>query len=99
MAITPHPSILVHPGPFLRTEVVEPRGLSVTKLAEHLGVSRQSASAVMNGTTGITSEMAIRFEKVFGVQAELLLRMQMNYDLAQARAHADEIRVRLLEAA
>jgi plasmid maintenance system antidote protein VapI len=35
--------------------------------------------------------MAIRFEKAFGVKADTLMRMQTTYDLAQARAHADDI--------
>ena len=40
--------------------------------------------------------MAIRFEKAFGVKADTLLRMQTAYDLAQARAHEGDIKVRKL---
>lgn len=92
-------AITVHPGLWLRSEIVAPRNLTVTKLAEHLNVSRQAASAVLNGHAGLTADMAIRFEKLFGVKADTLLRMQTAYDLAQARGHEHEIKVSRLEAA
>jgi len=76
MAIQLHPSLAVHPGQWLRAEVVEPAGLKVTDLANHLGVSRQSMSKLLNGHQGLSAEMAIRFEKAFGLSAATLLRMQ-----------------------
>jgi addiction module HigA family antidote len=86
-----HPSLAVHVGDWLRTEVVAPAQVSVTALAEHIGVSRQALSTLLNGA--LSADMAIRFEKAFGVKADTLLRMQTAYQLAQARAHEDEIRV------
>lgn len=94
MAIKLHHSIAVHPGEWLRTEIVEPAGLSVTALAERLCVTRQAASNLLNGNSGLSAEMAIRFEKAFGVKADTLMRMQAAYELAEARAREDEIRVR-----
>jgi addiction module HigA family antidote len=93
MAIKLHPSFAVHPGAWLRTEIVEPHGLSVTIAAEKLGVTRQAMSNLLNGKAALSAEMAIRFEKAFGVRAETMLRMQAAYDLVEARAHEDEIKV------
>jgi antitoxin HigA-1 len=93
MAIKIHPSVLVHPGAWLRTEMVEPHGLSVTAVAEKLGVTRQAMSNLLNANAGLSADMAIRFEKAFGIRADTMLRMQTAYDLAQARAHERDIRV------
>ncbi|AJA10870.1 MULTISPECIES: HigA family addiction module antitoxin [Sphingomonadales] len=99
MAIKVHPSIHVHPGPWLKRQMVEPHGINVKELAQHFGVSRQNLSNVLNGHTGLTADMAIRFEKAFGLKADTLMRMQGAYDLAQARGHEDEIKVSALSKA
>jgi addiction module HigA family antidote len=99
MAIELHGSIAVHAGDWLKTEIVEPAGVSVTRLADHFGVSRQAMSGLLNGHAALTAEMAIRFEKAFGVRAETLLRMQARYDLAKAREHEDALDVGRLAAA
>ena len=91
MAVQLHASIAVHPGPWLKRNVIDHFALSVTDLANHLGVSRQSISKLLNGRQGLTAEMAIRFEKAFGLKADTLLRMQSAHELAEARAHEDEI--------
>lgn len=93
MAIKLHDSFAVHPGAWLRMEIVEPAGLSVTALAERLHVTRQAASNLLNGSAGLSAEMAIRFEKAFGIKADTLMRMQSAYALAEARAREDEILV------
>jgi addiction module HigA family antidote len=91
MAIKLHDSFALHPGEWLRTEIVEPAGLSVTALAERLHVTRQAASNLLNGNAGLSAEMAIRFEKTFGIKADTLMRMQSAHELAQARAREHEI--------
>jgi len=93
MTVKLHSSFAVHPGAWLREEVVEPSGLNVTDLADHLDVSRQSMSKLLNGHQGLSAEMAIRFEKAFGVRAETLMRMQGAHELAEARSREDEIEV------
>ena len=93
MAIRLHSSFAVHPGEWLRLEVVEPAGLNVTALAEHLAVSRQSVSKLLNGRQGLSADMAIRFEKAFGLKADTLMRMQAAHELAEARGREDEIEV------
>ena len=93
MAIRLHRSIAVHPGVWLRREIVDPAGLSITDAAAHLQVTRQAMSNFLNGNAGVSAEMAIRFEKAFGLRAETLMRMQAAHELAKARAHEDEIEV------
>ena len=93
MAITLHPSFAVHPGVWLRTEIVEPHGFSVTAAAAKLRVTRQAMSNLLNGNAGLSAEMAIRFEKAFGLKADTLLRMQAAHDLAAARAREVAIEV------
>ncbi len=91
MTMKPHPSFAVHPGLWLRSEIVDPHGLSVTETAARLHVTRQAMSALLNGHAGLSAEMAIRFEKAFGLKADTMLRMQAAYDLAQVRAREREI--------
>jgi antitoxin HigA-1 len=93
MPLTMHPSLAVHPGDWLKTEVVEANSIGVSALAAAFGVSRQAVSALLNGRAALSADMAIRFEKLFGVKADTLCRMQTAYDLAQARIHQDEIKV------
>ena len=99
MAIQLHHSFAVHPGLWLREEIVEPTGLNVTEIADHMDVARQSMSKLLNGRQGLSADMAIRFEKAFGLRAETLMRMQVSHELAEARLHEAEIDVELLVAA
>lgn len=99
MALEMHPSLAVHAGEWLRSEVVEPSGVTQAALASHIGLSRQAVSAILNGRSSLTAATAIRFEKAFGVRADTLMRMQSAYDMAQARAHEGEIHVTPLVAA
>ena len=99
MALTMHPSLAVHPGDWLKSEVVEPHGISISRLAGAFHVSRQALSSLFNGHAALSAEMAIRFEKAFGIKADTLMRMQTSYDLARARARADDIVVDKLLAA
>ncbi len=93
MAIGIAAAFAVHPGDWLRTEIIEPHGLSVTEAARHLGVTRQALSTLLNSRAGLSAEMAIRFEKAFGVKADTLLRMQIAHELAEARTYEETIRV------
>jgi len=83
-----------HPGDFIRTEIIEPTGLSVTAAADALHVSRPALSSLLNGKAGLSGEMALRIEKAFGVRMDTLMRMQSAYDIAQTRKREKEIRVR-----
>jgi antitoxin HigA-1 len=82
-----------HPGELLKEEVFGRAGLSVTRAAEILGVGRPALSAVLKGRAGLSPEMAIRVEKAFGVSMDLLLKMQLQFDIARARRTARSIKV------
>ena len=88
-----------HPGDFVRTEVIEELGLSVTQAARVLGVRRATLSALLNGNASLSAEMALRIEKAFGLDMDLLLRMQAWYDAARMRARESEISVQRYEPA
>ena len=83
-----------HPGDFIRTEIIEPAGLSVTDAANVLQVSRPALSSLLNGKADLSGEMALRIEKAFGVKMDTLVRMQSAYDIAKTRNREKEIRVR-----
>jgi addiction module HigA family antidote len=83
----------VHPGEVVRELCIDPLGLSVTKAAEILGVTRKTLSELVNGHTGISPEMAVRLSKAFGGSVESWMRQQMQYDLAQVMKKADRITV------
>ncbi len=82
-----------HPGRTIKNTCLEPLDLSVTAAAAHLGVARHTLSRLLNGQAGISPEMAIRLEMAGWSNAETWIRLQANYELAQARRHADRINV------
>lgn len=84
----------VHPGVMVKNSCLKAAGLSVTRAAEVLGVSRPALSRVLNGRAAVSAEMAIRLAKAFGSRPEIWLKMQLAYDLAQATRFADSIKVR-----
>src|SRR6516164_9851519 len=83
-----------HPGLSVRHDCIEPLGLTITETAKVLGVTRQTLNNLVNGKSGVSADMAIRLDKAFGGGAETWLRLQMAYDLAQARHHEGEIKVK-----
>jgi len=82
-----------HVGAFIREEILDELGLSVSKGAEVLGVRRATLSDLVNEKAALSPEMALRIEKAFGVKMDLLLKMQAGYDTENMRQHADEITV------
>jgi antitoxin HigA-1 len=83
-----------HPGEFIREEILKELGLSVSKAAEVLGVRRATLSDLLNGKAALSAEMALRIEKAFDVDMEMLLRMQAWYDTHAMRSRSGEIRVK-----
>jgi addiction module HigA family antidote len=83
----------VHPGGFVKTEIIEALGLSVTNAAQALGVTRATLSLFLNERTALSPDMAIRIEKAFGVSMETLMRMQNSFDIAQAHKREGQITV------
>ena len=87
----------VHPGRFLRTEIIEAHHLSVTEAAKILGVSRPTLSSFLNAKAALSGDMALRFEKAFGIDMDTLMRMQNSCDIARARSREKTIRVERYE--
>jgi antitoxin HigA-1 len=81
-----------HPGAFIQAEILARFGLTITKWANLLGVSRPALSNLVKGRTDLSGDMALRIEKAFGIPMETLLRMQLAYDIARTRA-ANRIQV------
>ena len=80
------------PGDFIRTEIIEPAGLTVTAAAAVLRVSRPALSSLLNSKADLSGEMALRIEKAFGVRMDTLMRMQSAYDIAKTRGREREVR-------
>jgi addiction module HigA family antidote len=86
-----------HPGEFIRATYLEPFELSIRSLAESLGVSPSTLARVVNESSGISPEMALRLSKALGRSPESWLAMQHAYDLSEAKRVADLSHVRRLE--
>jgi addiction module HigA family antidote len=83
-----------HPGLALRDDIEE-LGFTIAEAATGLGITRQQLYNITSGKSIITPEMAIRLEKAIGSSAEHWLRLQLAYDLAQARLNSQKIAVKL----
>ena len=88
-----------HPGEILRELCIEPLGLSITEAAEALGVTRKTLSAILNGRSGISPEMAVRLSLAFSTSSESWLNQQAQYDLWEAEKQRNKLNVRKLSAA
>jgi addiction module HigA family antidote len=82
-----------HPGEYIRAEVIPP-GMSVKKAAEMLGIGRPALSNLLNGKAALSPEMALRLEKAFGVERDLLLEKQRTFDDRQNRDREKEVAVK-----
>ncbi len=86
-----------HTGGFIKSEIIEALGLSVTRAASILGITRPALSALVNERASLSPEMALRIEKAFGVSMDTLMRMQNSFDIVQARKRENEIHVARFE--
>ena len=84
-----------HPGGVVLRQCIEPLGLTITKAAAALGVTRTTLSELVHGKRGISPEMAVRLSQVFGGSAESWITQQAHYDLARVRR--DKIKLKRLE--
>jgi antitoxin HigA-1 len=82
-----------HPGAFIKTEVLDEFGLSVTKAAEVLHVRRATLSDLLNEKAALTPEMALRLEKAFNLNMDMLLRMQAWHDATEMRKQEGKIKI------
>ncbi len=82
-----------HPGEILKSLCLEPLGLTVTQAAEGLGVNWKTLSAILNGRSGISPEMAVRLSIAFGTSSESWLNQQVHYDLWHAEQRRKALKV------
>ncbi|SDG65635.1 HigA family addiction module antitoxin [Paraburkholderia phenazinium] len=80
----------VHPGEILRTEFLEPLGMSVNALSKALHVPAPRINDVALGRRSVSADTALRLERYFGVSAEFWLNLQIDYDLRVAREGAGD---------
>ena len=73
-----------HPGLSIQHDCLEPLGLSLSEAARKLNVSQEQLSDILNGYSGISDDMAVRLDKVFGGGVTTWQRMQSAYDRSQA---------------
>jgi addiction module HigA family antidote len=88
-----------HPGEIIRDICIDPLGLTVTGAAKAIGVTRKTLSSLLNGRSGISPEMALRLSKVFGRSPEGWLKLQLQYDLWNAKKKVDLNKLKRIEAA
>ena len=88
-----------HPGEVIKHDCIEALQLTVTGAAGGLGVSRKTLSELINCKSGVSPYMAIRLEKAGWGTADTWLRMQMQFDLWQARKKAGKLKVKRFEEA
>lgn len=80
-----------HPGALVREDVLKESGLSVTEAAAILGVSRPNLSLLVNERIALSPEMALKLEAAFGIEADMLIGIQADHDMAHACARQAEI--------
>ena len=69
----------IHPGAYVKENVI-PNELTIKKASEMMGIGRPALSNFLNCKSNLSSSMAIRLEKAFGVDKEFLLNIQQKYD-------------------
>ncbi len=80
------PSELIHPGEMIKDEI-EYRGISQRKLAVQMGISPTLLNEILNGKRAISTEYALLFEAALGIDAEIWLRLQADYDMQVAKSN------------
>jgi addiction module HigA family antidote len=88
-----------HPGEILRELFIKERGLTITKVAEGIGVARGNLSAVVNERAGISPQLAIKLSEAFGNTAQFWINLQKNYELWQAEQIVDRSLIKHFAAA
>jgi addiction module HigA family antidote len=88
-----------HPGEIILEEVIKPLNITVTEFAKKLGVSRQAISEIINGKRGISPSMALRLSKALDTSPDIWLKLQLTYDLWQAKQSVNLDKVELIRKA
>jgi antitoxin HigA-1 len=84
----------VHPGEILREEYIKDRNLTITEVAQGLGVARGNLSAVVNERAGISPELAVKLSEAFGNSAQFWITLQKNYEIWHAEQKVNRAVIR-----
>ena len=79
-------SELIHPGEMIKDEI-EYLGLSQRKLAAQMGISPTLLNEILNGKRSVSTEYALLFEAALGIDAEIWIRLQADYDMQKAKSN------------
>jgi addiction module HigA family antidote len=74
-----------HPGEVLKEDFLVPLGLSANALARAIDVQPNRITGIINGVRGVTADTALRLARYFGGDPDWWMRLQAQYDLAQAQ--------------
>ena len=91
MVRTPTHGPPTHPGEMLLEEFLEPLDMTQRELAEKIGVSYPRVNELVHGKRGVTPDTALRLERLFGMEAQFWLNLQLAWDLYHA-AHSPAAR-------
>lgn len=86
-----------HPGEILREMFIKERNLTITQVAEGLGIARANLSAIVNERAGISPELAIKLSEAFGNSAQFWINLQKNYELWHAEKKVNRKAIRHFE--
>lgn len=88
-----HPAIdnlpPIHPGELLRDDL-EALGLSARRFADHIGVPPNAVTGLLNGSRGVSAQMALRLGRAFGTDARYWMNLQSLYETKRAEAEFGE---------
>ena len=87
----------LHPGEIVKDTLLDATGLTVTKAAQKLGISRAALSRLVNRHSGISPEMALRLAKLFNTSIESWINLQAQYDTWKISQDYDKINIEPLE--
>lgn len=74
----------IHPGEMLLEEFLKPLGMTQTELAQQIGVSYPRINELIHAKRGVTPDTALRLERLFGMEAQFWLNLQLAWDLYHA---------------
>lgn len=83
-----------HPGKIVKRCLIDGTGMSVIEAAKILGVARLTLSKIINGRSGISSEMAVRLSMALNTSSEMWANMQAMYDLWWAEKSRQKLKIK-----
>jgi addiction module HigA family antidote len=75
----------IHPGEILKTEFLDPLGITPYALSKNVAIDRGNLSRIINGKSSISADVALRLARFFGTSADSWMNLQTRYDLEMAK--------------